>query len=158
MLKRSLKELRVIARDPLLLILIVVIMAALLIFVVIPVVRVLLVSFQLPGGGYGIDNYQLLAERRLYRNALRNSLMVGGLVGVIGVALGYVAAFSLTRTNVPFKRVLSTLMILPIVSPPFSGAISILFLFGFNGVVTKQILGLQNFSILSSTYVGSWQA
>jgi iron(III) transport system permease protein len=36
---------------------------------------------------------------------------------------------------------------LPIISPPFVSAVSILFLFGFNGVITKQVLGLQDFSI-----------
>lgn len=146
MLRRPLQELRVIARDPLLLLLIVAIMAALVVFVLVPVVRVLLVSFQTPDG-FGLDNYELLAQRRLYRNALRNSLLVGAVVGVLGVALGYVAAFVLTRTDVPLKRVLSSLMLMPIISPPFSGAISILFLFGFNGLVTRQLLGLQDFSI-----------
>ena len=35
-----------------------------------------------------------LAERRLYRNALLNSLGVGTLVGVVSVAIGYLAAFA----------------------------------------------------------------
>jgi iron(III) transport system permease protein len=146
MLRRGIAELRVLARDPLLLFLVVLIMAALVVFVVLPLTRVLLASFQTPSG-IGLDNYALMVERRLYRNALRNSLMVGGVVGLLGVTLGYVAAFVLTRTDVPFKRVFHTLMILPIISPPFAGAISILFLFGFNGLVTRQLLGLQNFSI-----------
>ena len=146
MIRRGIAELRVLARDPLLLFLVVLIMAALVVFVVVPLTRVLLASFQTPDG-LGLDNYALMAERRLYRNALRNSLLVGGVVGLLGVTLGYVAAFVLTRTDVPFKRVFHTLMILPIISPPFAGAISILFLFGFNGLITRQLLGLQNFSI-----------
>ncbi|MFO7546210.1 MAG: iron ABC transporter permease [Trueperaceae bacterium] len=146
MFRRGLAELRVLTRDPLLLFLVVLIMAALVVFVVVPLSRVLLASFQTPSG-FGLDNYALMAERRLYRNALRNSLTVGAVVGLLGVTLGYIAAFVLTRTNVPFKRVFHTLMILPIISPPFAGAISILFLFGFNGLVTRQLLGLQYFSI-----------
>ncbi len=146
MIRRGIAELRVLARDPLLLFLVVLIMAALVVFVVVPLTRVLLASFQTPSG-IGLDNYALMAERRLYRNALRNSLVVGGVVGLLGVTLGYVAAFVLTRTDVPFKRVFHTLMILPIISPPFAGAISILFLFGFNGLITRQLLGLQYFSI-----------
>lgn len=134
------------ARDPVLLGLVVVIMAALLVFVVYPLVLVLLQSFKTPDG-YGLDNYALMVERRLYRNALRNSLVVGAVVGVCSVVLGYCAAFVLTRTDAPLKRFFHNLTILPIVSPPFSGAISILFLFGFNGIVTRQILGLDNFSI-----------
>src|SRR5690606_12845195 len=129
--------------DPLLLGLVVLIMAALLVFVVYPLVLVLIQSFKTPDG-FGLDNYALMAERRLYRNALRNSLVVGAVVGVCSVVIGYVAAFVLTRTDVPLKRFFHNLTILPIVSPPFSGAISILFLFGFNGIVTRQLLGLDN--------------
>lgn len=147
MLKRAWQELRIIARDPILLALILAIMAALAVFVVWPLARVLLTAFQAPDGSFSLANFELLTQRRLYRNALRNSLVVGGLVGLAGVVIGYIAAFVLTRTNVPFKRVLHTLVMLPIISPPFAGAISILFLFGFNGLVTRQLLGLTNFSI-----------
>ena len=145
-MRRALREVRFLARDPLLLGLVVLIMAALLVFVVYPLVLVLLQSFRTPDG-LGLDNYALMAERRLYRNALRNSLVVGVVVGLCSVVIGYVAAFVLTRTDVPLKRFFHNLTILPIVSPPFSGAISILFLFGFNGIVTRQLLGLDNFSI-----------
>ncbi|HET8986059.1 MAG TPA: iron ABC transporter permease [Trueperaceae bacterium] len=145
-MRRALREIRFLARDPLLLGLVVVIMAALLVFVVYPLVLVLLQSFKTPDG-FGLDNYALMAERRLYRNALRNSLLVGAVVGVCSVVIGYIAAFVLTRTNAPFTRFFHNLTILPIVSPPFSGAISILFLFGFNGIITRQVLGLDNFSI-----------
>ena len=145
-MRRALREIRFLARDPLLLGLVVVIMAALLVFVVYPLVLVLLQSFRTPDG-LGLDNYALMAERRLYRNALRNSLLVGTVVGVCSVAIGYAAAFVLTRTDAPLKRFFHNLTILPIVSPPFSGAISILFLFGFNGIITRQVLGLDDFSI-----------
>ncbi len=146
MLRRARAQIRVLARDPLLLALVVLIFVALLVFVAYPLVRVLLSSFVTPDG-ISLDNYALIARRRLYRNALLNSLTVGAVVGVFGVTLGYVAAFVLTRTNVPGKRLLHMLTILPIISPPFSGAISILFLFGFNGLITKQLLGLQDFRI-----------
>lgn len=147
MLKRGWQELRIIARDPILLVLVVLIIASLLVFVVWPLARVLLKAFQAPDGTFSLANFELLGQRRLYRNALRNSLVVGGLVGLIGVVIGYIAAFVLTRTNVPFKRVLHTLVMLPIISPPFAGAISILFLFGFNGLITRRLLGLTDFSI-----------
>jgi len=145
-MSRAVRELRLLARDPLLLGLVVLIMAALLVFVLYPVVLVLRHSLVTPDG-LGLDNYELLAQRRLYRNALRNSLGVATLVGALSVVLGYVVAFTLARTDVPLKRALHNLTILPIVSPPFSGAISILFLFGFNGLVTRHLLGLRDFSI-----------
>ena len=145
-MRSAVREIKNLARDPLLLALAVIIMAALIVFVVVPLVNVLWASFRTPTG-LGLDNYELMSTRRLYRNALRNSLTVGATVGLIGVALGYVCAYVIERTDVPFKRVLHVLTMLPIISPPFAGAVSILFLFGFNGLITKQLLGLQNFSI-----------
>ncbi len=145
-MRRAARELRLLARDPILLGLVLVIMAALLVFVLYPLVLVLRQSL-VTADGLGLDNFGLLAERRLYRNALRNSVTVAALVGALSVAVGYVVAFTLARTDVPLKRLLHNLTILPIVSPPFSGAISILFLFGFNGLVTRYLLGLRDFSI-----------
>lgn len=146
MLRRARSELRVLARDRVLFAVVLAIFVALVVFVLYPLVLVLLSSFRTPTG-FGLDNFELIARRRLYRNALVNSLSVGTVVGLLGVLLGYVAAFVLGRTKVPGKRLLHMLTILPIVSPPFSGAISILFLFGFNGLITRQLLGLQDFRI-----------
>lgn len=146
MLTTARSQLRILARDPILLALVAVIFAAILIFVVYPLMMVFIASFQ-ERGEWTSANYALMSERRLYRNALWNSLSVGALVGLIGVVIGYLAAFVLTRLDVPGKRLLHYLMIVPIISPPFVSAVSILFLFGFNGLITRQLLGLQDFSI-----------
>jgi iron(III) transport system permease protein len=139
-------ELRRLARDPVLLALIVATGLSVAVFVVYPIIRVFLASFQVDGE-WTLSGYQALAGRRLYRSALINSLGVGVLVGILSVALGYVAAFVMTRLDVPGKRVLHLITMLPIVSPPFVSAVSILFLFGFSGLITHQLLGLKNFSI-----------
>ena len=139
-------QLRQLARDPVLFVLLMAIAVSIAIFVVYPLIKVLLASFQVDGV-WSFAGYAELAERKLYRNALINSLSVGALVGVIGVAIGFVNAFVLTRLDVPGKTLLHYLTILPIISPPFVSAVSILFLFGFNGLVTRQLLGLEDFSI-----------
>lgn len=139
--------LRRLARDPLLLVLIVLLFAALAIFVVVPLARVLAVSFEGEGGGWSAGNYALLVGRPLYVNALRDSVEVAAAVGVISVALGYLVAFVLLRTRVPLRRSLHMLTMLPIISPPFVTAVSIVLLFGFNGLVTRGILGLNGFNI-----------
>ena len=146
MARNARTELRLLARDPVLLVLLVLIATSVAIFVVYPLVRVLLTSVQVDGS-WTLEGYGELAGRRLYRNALVNSLGVGAVVGVVSVAVGYVCAFVLTRLDVPGKTLLHYITMLPIVSPPFVSAVSILFLFGFNGLVTRQILGLSDFSI-----------
>ncbi|EKF41279.1 binding-protein-dependent transport system inner membrane protein [Nitratireductor indicus C115] len=139
-------QLRLLARDPVLLVLLTVIALSIAVFVVYPLVKVFMASLHV-NDVWTLDGYRELAERRLYRNALVNSLSVAALVGIISVAIGYVAAFVLTRLEVPGKTLLHYITILPIVSPPFVSAVSILFLFGFNGLVTRQLLGLNDFSI-----------
>lgn len=146
MIATARSQIRILARDPILLALVAVIFVSILIFVVYPLAMVFIASFQ-ERGEWTTANYSLMAERRLYRNALWNSLSVGAVVGLVGVFVGYIAAFVLTRLNVPGKRMLHYLMIVPIISPPFVSAVSILFLFGFNGLITRQLLGLQDFSI-----------
>ncbi|WP_333825593.1 ABC transporter permease [Pinisolibacter sp.] len=139
-------ELRLLARDPLLAVLLAAIAIAVAVFVVYPLVRVLLASFRVDGV-WTLQGYLDIADRRLYRNALINSLGVGALVGVASVVVGYLAAFVMTRLDVPGKTILHYVTILPIVSPPFVSAVSILFLFGFNGLVTRQLFGIEDFSI-----------
>lgn len=146
MLRAAGSQLRILARDPILMALVAVIFVAIALFVVYPLAMVFIASVS-ERGSFTLSNYGLFLERRLYRNALVNSLSVGALVGLLGVVIGYLCAFVLTRLDVPFKRTLHLLVLLPIISPPFVSAVSILFLFGFNGLITKQLLGLQDFNI-----------
>lgn len=141
------KQLKRLARDPLLLALIIIIFAALGIFVVYPLIKVLISSFQTRSGEFTLANYELFATRRLYQSALRNSLTVGATVAVISVVLGYILAFVTTRLRTPGRGFLHMVTMLPIISPPFVSAVSILFLFGFNGLVTRHLLQLEDFSI-----------
>lgn len=146
MVSKAGQQLRQLAREPVLLAVVAAIVLAIVVFVVYPLVRVFTASFRIDDQ-WSLAVYSELAGRRLYRNALINSLSVATLVGIISVAIGYLAALVMTRLDVPGKTGLHYITILPIVSPPFVSAVSILFLFGFNGLITKQLLGLQDFSI-----------
>ncbi len=146
-LQQTKRELEILWRDPVLAALVLLILLSLLLFVVYPLVAVLIKSVQTQSGEWTLANYQRFFNFRYLRNALWNSLLVGTATGLIGVAIGYLAALTLTRTSVPGKRTLHVLFILPVISPPFVSAISILMLFGFNGVITRHLLRLQDFNI-----------
>ena len=141
------RELEILWQDPLLALLVGAITISLLIFVVYPLIAVFIKGFQTQDGQFTLENYRRFATFRYLQNALRNSLLVGLATGMVGVLLGYLTAFTLTRTDVPGKQLLHILLILPIISPPFVSAIAILLLFGFNGLITQKILGLQGFNI-----------
>lgn len=140
------RTVRRLAGDPVMLVLIVAIFAALALFVVFPLVKVLLTSVH-DEGRWTLSQYLAIGERRLYRTALINSVAVAVTTGALSVLLGYLLAFVVTRTDIPLKRSLHLTAMLPIISPPFVTAVSILFLFGFNGLISHGLLGLSDFSI-----------
>src|SRR5690606_42110412 len=100
----AVRELRLLARDPILFGLVVLILAALLVFVLYPILLVLWQSFT-TGAGLRLDNYHLLAERRLYPNALRHSLGGATPPAALSAVIGYLVGSSLSRTGVPRTRV-----------------------------------------------------
>jgi iron(III) transport system permease protein len=146
-MQKGMRDLQLLRRDPLILLLIVITILSLLIFVVYPLLSVLFKSFQTTEGSLTLANYNRFIRFKYLRNALKNSLSTGTLTGLVGVIIGYLAAFTIARTNIPFKKFFHVIFILPIISPPFTSALSILMLFGSHGLITHGVLGLRNFSI-----------
>ena len=141
------RQIELLVRDPLLAILVGIVFLSLAIFVVYPLGAVLVKSFQDEQGTLSLENYGRFARFGYLWDALRNSVLVGVVTGMIGVCLGYAAAFTLARTNIPFKRLFHLLLILPIISPPFTSALSVLMLLGANGLITRKVLGLSDYNI-----------
>ncbi|GAB1455758.1 hypothetical protein MASR2M48_10650 [Spirochaetota bacterium] len=79
--------------------------------------------------------------------ALWGSIRLGLWTASTSTFLGFLFAFVIHRTGARNKKFLSAIAQLPVISPPFSLTLSILLLAGNNGLITKQLLGLQNFSI-----------
>jgi iron(III) transport system permease protein len=146
-MQKGMRDLQLLKRDPLILLLIVITTLSLLIFVVYPLLSVLFKSLQTTEGSLTLANYNRFIRFKYLRNALKNSLSTGTLTGLVGVIIGYLAAFTIARTNIPFKKFFHVIFILPIISPPFTSALSILMLFGSHGLITHGVLGLRNFSI-----------
>jgi iron(III) transport system permease protein len=61
--------------------------------------------------------------------------------------IGFVFAFVIERTGIKGKKFMGTLATLPVISPPFSLTLSVILLFGNNGLISNQLLGLKNFSV-----------
>lgn len=134
------------ARDPLLLAVILLILASLVVFILVPLVCVVLASFR-TDGGYSLGVFREALSSGYVWEAFGNSVLMGLLTAAIGSVVGFVFAFTITRTDIPFKKLLHLIAIIPVVSPPFIGALSIIMLFGNSGVITYSLLGLKNFPI-----------
>lgn len=88
--------------------------------------------------------------------ALRNSLELAALVGVVGTFVGFIFAFAVERAGLGSKLrwLIDRSTFLPLISPPFTTSIAIVFSFGPRGLITYGLLGLQHVKVygLASTF------
>lgn len=133
--RESFKEMKRLKNEPLLLLAIIIIVLFVGFFVVYPVVKVIL----FPGSE---DYAQLLTKARWFK-AVKNSLFMTLISTISCTAVAFLFAYVIARLDVPCKKLFKFVTLLPIVSPPFIVALSYILLFGVQGIITKQILGLQ---------------
>lgn len=122
-------------KNPVLLAMFAFISVSLFAFVIYPLVCV----FVFPG----IKEYaEVLREPRYLRSGL-NSLYVMVLSTVTATVAGFVYAYSVVKTDIPFRKFFKIISILPLFSPPFMVAFSYLMLFGKNGLLTYGLFGVR---------------
>jgi iron(III) transport system permease protein len=73
---------------------------------------------------------------------LYNTLKLGITTGLISTVIGFFFAYALTYIKLPFKKIFTSIAILPIISPPFVIALSAILLFGRRGFITRELLGM----------------
>src|SRR5690625_3332994 len=116
-------------------------------FVIYPIFKVVDVSLTQPDGGWGLETFLDVFSSWYMREAFTNTLVTASIVAVLATAVGFMFAYTVTRTDIRFKGLLNTIAILQIISPPFVWSVAIIMLFGNNGFVTSKLLGLHDFSI-----------
>jgi len=81
--------------------------------------------------------------------AFWNSLLLAALVGLAGTALGFMFAFTAARARLPrgLLTAMDASVLLPLVSPPFTTAIAMIFSFGPRGLITYHVLGLKGVTV-----------
>ena len=136
-------ETKMILRQPVLLIAILATIALLVLFVIFPLAKVLLFSITDESGAISLASMKELFSTTRYLKTFGRTMALGVVVAVISTFIGYIFAFTITRTNVPCKGFLKTIATLPILSPPFILSLSIIFLFGKQGLITKELLNIE---------------
>lgn len=134
-------------RDPIVLPAVVVVWAAVLLFVLYPLGRLLVLTFW--NDGPSLDAVRGLVGDWTHRAALVNSLLLAALVGIAGTALGFAFALLAVRGNLPrwVGRALDAVVLLPLISPPFTAAIALIFALGPRGLISYHVFGLTGVSI-----------
>ena len=139
---KKLNETKMILRQPLLLAAVVLTILLLLLFVIYPLLKVLIFSLTDADGNFSLANLATILTTSRYLAVFGRTMLLGIIVAIIATFIGYIFAYTITRTNVPCKKFLKTIATLPILSPPFILSLSIIFLFGKQGFITKTLMGI----------------
>jgi iron(III) transport system permease protein len=140
-------DMTMLLRQPLLLATIVLVFLMLLIFVLLPIFNVFKMGTTDADNRVTLSNFISILASSTERETFFNSMKLGLIVAVIATLLGYLFAFAITRTEMKWKRFFRAIATLPIISPPFILSLSIIFLFGRQGLITRGLLGIRNFDV-----------
>jgi iron(III) transport system permease protein len=135
-------------RDPALSATILTLWALLALFILFPLAALLLRTFT-EGGHLTLSNLQAILKDPSNRQAFWNSLLLAALVGLCGTVLGFLYAFTAVRANLSraWTTTLDAASIFPLISPPFTTAIAMIFSFGPRGLITYHLLGIKGFTV-----------
>ena len=135
------------AVDPISTSITILIIASLLLFNVLPLIKILIQSFTDAGGTYSFGGYIRAFQFKQNRDALVHTLVSSFSAAAIATVIGFIFAYCACYIKMRAKRFFNVIAILPIISPPFSVALSIILLFGNKGLITHTILGLASNNI-----------
>ena len=116
-----------------------------LVFIIYPLYSAVRLTF-MPDGRFDLRVWRGVLSSKSSLEALFGSLKLGVCTATLSTLVGFLFAFVLTRTHVRGRKFLGAMATLPVISPPFSLTLSIILLFGNNGLISKA-LGWTNASI-----------
>ncbi|HTR86059.1 MAG TPA: iron ABC transporter permease [Reyranella sp.] len=138
---------RRILRDPALFGAVAVLWLLLALFVLYPLAELLVRAFS-DDGKLTLEPLLSAVADGSNRAAFLNSLILATTVGILGTLLGFLFALTAVRAGLGRRwlTALDAATLLPLVSPPFTTSIAIVFSFGPKGFISHYLLGLDNIS------------
>lgn len=116
--------------------------AGLMLAMVLPLWAILSKSMQDKAGNFvGLQNFIEYAATPSLLSSVTHSLTIALVTTAVVLALALLTAYALTRSCMPFKGVIRVVMMAPIFAPSLLPAISLVYLFGNQGVLKSWLLG-----------------
>nr|VFK46248.1 MAG: iron(III) transport system permease protein [Candidatus Kentron sp. TC] len=117
----------------------------LFLFLIIPVVKVFHVAFvDVASGAFTLLNFKDFFNTSLFRESFFNSFYVAGMSVALATIISLPLAYFTTRFEFKGSLIIQSLGFIPLIMPPFVGAVAMQLLFGMNGSV----------NLLLDTYFG----
>jgi len=111
----------------------------LFLFVFWPILNVIFRSFIGDFGGFTLSYYIEFFTTRYFHKVFWNSIFVASLTAGITTFLGFLMAYTVTRTNAPLRNFFAAISYIPIISPPFVIPVTLILMFGRKGLFTYYI-------------------
>ncbi|MFH1933282.1 MAG: iron ABC transporter permease [Pseudomonadota bacterium] len=108
------------------------------VFLLYPIFAVLIKSIKGPEG-FTLSYYNNFVTEGYYYRSLFNTLLLGSINTIICLTAGFCLAYLTTRGPRRLRKPLKILSMLPLVAPPYLFALSLIILFGRNGILTKML-------------------
>lgn len=110
-------------------------------FIAVTIIMPIWAMVEESGSETGQELFEHYLKSPVYRTIILNTLRMGLLVGALGTVVGFLFAYVQVKVDVPFKRFIHFVALVPVVSPPFAVATATLLLLGRNGMISKGIFG-----------------
>lgn len=102
------------------------------------------------------SSFSKLVASTAFQEALGNSLVVTTIATILSIAIAYMLAYTLNRTNIKHRAVLKVLLTLPMLIPSISHGLGLINLFGANGLISSifgfNIIGMPGIILGSIIY------
>ncbi|HSE88925.1 MAG TPA: iron ABC transporter permease [Candidatus Binatia bacterium] len=115
-------------------------LAILIAFILYPILRVLWIALSDEAGSLTLIHFLNFFRRPLFREALWNTLVSGLLVVVFSGLISLPLAYIIARYEFRGKILLQTAATLPLVIPPFVGAVALQLILGRSGMVNLLLM------------------
>ena len=120
----------------------------LIVFLVVPVAKVIYVAFQDPNtGALTLINFVDFFNTSLFQESFFNSFYVASMSVVLASVFALPLAYFTTRFNFGGALLIQTLGVIPLIMPPFVGAVAMVLLFGQNGSINLLLDEYLGFTI-----------
>ena len=144
-LLRRIREFTLIGRDPVLFMSLLLSGIFILVFVVFPLYQSIVGGFISKEGAFDLTYFMRYFDDYYgpgLRKAFLDTMLMGLLTATSGTLVGFIFAYAVVSCNIPGKKFVHWLALVPTVSPPFALALSMILLFGRNGLITGKLLGI----------------
>ncbi len=142
---RRIREFTLIGRDPVLFMSLLLSGIFIVVFVVFPLYKSIVGGFISKEGAFDLTYFARYLDNYYgpgLRKAFGDTMLMGLLTAASGTLVGFIFAYAVVRCNIPGKKVVHWLALVPTVSPPFALALAMILLFGRNGLITNKVLGI----------------